>query len=154
MWRLRLWLRTTRSSPSVNTNILKRKKCKDICLKVIKVHQKKEKYQEFQCDNCEYKCSKRDSLRIYWHRNHKKESDVKTEEMWPMRVCMYKKRVLWESTLIEIEKSCRKQNWNATHVITHAQRKILLECIEVWSIKPIWVIVTNVISLALRTRCL
>ena len=49
------------SVPSVNTNILKRKICKDICSEIIKVHQKKEKDQEFQCDECEYKCSKRDT---------------------------------------------------------------------------------------------
>ena len=68
------------SVPSVNTNILKRKICKYICSEIIKVHQKKEKDQEFQCNECEYKCSKRDTLRMHRHRNHKEESDVKTEE--------------------------------------------------------------------------
>ena len=98
MWRLRLRLRTNMSVPSVNTNILKRKICKDICSEIIKVHQKKEKDQEFQCDECEYKCSKRDTLRMHRHRNHKEESDIKTEEMWPMRVCIYQKGYS-ESTL-------------------------------------------------------
>ena len=43
----------------------------------MKVHQKKEKDQELKCDECEYKCSKRDT------QNHKEETDVKlkTEEM-------------------------------------------------------------------------
>ena len=45
--------------PSVNTNIVKRKICKYICSDIIKVHEKTEKDQEFQCDECEYKCSKR-----------------------------------------------------------------------------------------------
>ena len=43
----------------------------------MKVHQKKEKDQKFQCDDCEYKCFKK------IHRNHKKATDMKlkTEEM-------------------------------------------------------------------------
>ena len=77
---LRLRLRTSKSVPSENTNILKIKKIEDICSEIIKVHQKKDKDQEFQCDECEYKCSKRDTLRMHRHRNHKEESDVKTEE--------------------------------------------------------------------------
>ena len=39
----------------------KTKKCKYICSEIIKVHQKKDKDQEFQCDECEYKCYKRDT---------------------------------------------------------------------------------------------
>ena len=35
--------------------------CKDLCLEILKVHQKTEKDQEFQYDECEYKCSKRDT---------------------------------------------------------------------------------------------
>ena len=35
-----------------------------------------------------------------------------------------------ERTLIEITMSWWKQHWNTTHVITHAPRKILLECIN------------------------
>ena len=62
------------------TNILKRKISKDICSEIIKVHQKKEKDGEFQCDECEYKYSKRDTLRMHQHRNHKEEPEVKTEE--------------------------------------------------------------------------
>ena len=42
--------------------------------------QKKKEDQEFQCNECEYKCSKRDTLRMHRHRNHKEESVVKTEE--------------------------------------------------------------------------
>ena len=91
MWRLRLRLRTNRSVPSVNTNILKRKISKDIWSEIIKVRQKKEKDQEFQCDECDYKSSKRDTLRMHRHRNHKEESEVRTEETWPMRVCIYQK---------------------------------------------------------------
>ena len=41
---------------------------------------KKEKDQGFQCNECEYKCSKRDTLIMHWHRNHKEESGIKTEE--------------------------------------------------------------------------
>ena len=80
----------------VNIIILKRNQFEDICSQIIKVHQKKEKDQEFQCDKCEYKYSKRDKLRIHRHRNHKQESDIKlkTEEMRPMQVSTYKERVL------------------------------------------------------------
>jgi hypothetical protein len=38
------------SVPSLNTKILKRNFLKYILSEVIKVHQKKEKDQEFQCD--------------------------------------------------------------------------------------------------------
>ena len=67
----------------VNISILKRIFFQDICLEIIKVHQKKEKDQEFQCDKCEYKCSKQYKLSIHRHRNHREESDIKlkTEEM-------------------------------------------------------------------------
>ena len=64
----------------MNTNILKRKIFKDICSEIIKDHQKKEKDQEFQCNECEYKCSKWDTLRMHRHRNHIEESETKTEE--------------------------------------------------------------------------
>ena len=50
-------------------------------MEIVKVHQKKDKDQEFQCDECEYKCFKRDTLRMHRHKNHKEESDIKTEEM-------------------------------------------------------------------------
>ena len=59
------------SVPSVNTNKLKRKKCKCICSEVIKVHQKKEKISV--------------NLNVLkeLHRNHKEETDIKlkVEEM-------------------------------------------------------------------------
>ena len=62
LW-LRLRLRTNMSVPSLNTNIQKRKLANIyICSKIIKVHQKKEKDPEFQCDESEYKCYKRDTL--------------------------------------------------------------------------------------------
>ena len=47
------------SVPSVNTNI--QKISNFICLEIIKAHQKKEKNQEFECDEREYKCCKRDT---------------------------------------------------------------------------------------------
>ena len=45
------------------------------------------------------------------------------------------KWILWEHTSIEITQRWRKRRWNVTHVITHALRKILLECIKAWSTK-------------------
>ena len=45
-------------------------------LKFIKVHRTKEKDQEFHCDECEYKCSKRNTQD---HRNDT-EIKLKTEE--------------------------------------------------------------------------
>ena len=52
------------SVPHVNTKILY-KKFKIHTLRVIKVDQKKEKDQKFQCDECEYKCSKKDTKEPY-----------------------------------------------------------------------------------------
>ena len=54
------------SVPNVNTKILKRrKKLKYIRLEVIKVNQKKEKYQKFQGDEFEYKSSKKNAQEPY-----------------------------------------------------------------------------------------
>ena len=76
---MRLRLRTNRSVPSGITDLLK-KNGKYIWSEIIKVHQKKVKDREFQCNECEYKFSKRDTLKMHRHKNHKEESDVKTEE--------------------------------------------------------------------------
>ena len=66
--------------PSGITDLLK-KNGKYIGSEIRKVHQKKVKDREFQCNECEYKFSKRDTLKMNRHRNHKEESDIKTEEM-------------------------------------------------------------------------
>ena len=41
-----------------------------MCSEVIKANQKEEKYQQFQCDECEFK---------YIHNNHKGETDIKLD---------------------------------------------------------------------------
>ena len=52
--------------PHVKTKILKRKKYEIHMLRSKKkVHQKTEKYLKFKCDECEYKCSKKDKPHPY-----------------------------------------------------------------------------------------
>ena len=41
-----------------------------------------EKDQEFQCEECEYRCTIMDSLRIHQNKKRKEKPDVKIEEMF------------------------------------------------------------------------
>ena len=69
---------------------------------------------------------------MHQRRNHKEESDVNTEETFNCDQCnyIYTKNNTLRAHFIKITKSWRKRCWNATDVITHGPRNILLECIK------------------------
>ena len=87
MWRLRLRLRTDMSVPGVNTKIPKRKVWKYIRSEVIKVYQKKRKIRSFIVISVNINVLK------MIHRNDTEETNtkLKTEQVWPIQVCMYHK---------------------------------------------------------------
>ena len=92
-----------------------------MCLEIIKVHQKKKKDQQFQCDECEYKYSKRDTQEIGrdWRKFKDKRNMIDAASIY------VPKRVLWKRTYLEITKNWRKRRLNATHVFECTKKDTL-----------------------------